>query len=339
MLNSEKKTALVVTSIASPNNVLKSLASGALKNNIPFYVIGDTKSPEVFELEGCDFYGIESQRKLGFEFAKLCPEKHYTRKNIGYLLAIEQGADLILETDDDNFPCNEFWLNRKRKHLIAVSENQGWLNVYQYFTDKTIWPRGFALECLQTASPDFNSLGEKEIISPVQQGLADVNPDVDAIYRLAFPLPIKFSQNRIAIGNGTICPFNSQNTSWFKEAFPLMYLPSYCSFRMTDIWRSFVAQRIMWENNWHLLFHESTVWQERNEHNLMKDFQDEIPGYLNNNRIVDALAELKLKQGIENLSENLLTCYNKLIEIEVIGKEEIYLLNAWLNDLKMLKLI
>jgi len=105
---------------------------------------------------------------------------------------------------------------------------------------------------------------------------------------------------------------------------------------MTDIWRSFVAQRIMWENNWHLLFHESTVWQDRNEHNLMKDFQDEIQGYLNNDKIIKSLESIELKKGTENLAENLLTCYNKLIEIEVIGKEEIQLLQAWLNDLKLL---
>jgi len=332
----DKKSALVVTSISSPNAVLKSLAEGAIINNIPFYVIGDTKSPSNFELDGCNFYSIENQRKLPFEFAKICPEKHYTRKNIGYLLAIKEGANLIIETDDDNFPGDDFWKIRKRKHEVPISENHGWLNVYKYFTDKMIWPRGFALENLQEAMPELSKMQKMEIVSPIQQGLADENPDVDAIYRLAFPLPISFNKTRMAIGKGTWCPFNSQNTSWFKEAFPLMYLPSYCSFRMTDIWRSFVAQRIMWENNWHLLFHESTVWQDRNEHNLMKDFQDEIQGYLNNDKIIKSLESIELKNGTENLAENLLTCYNKLIEIEVIGKEEIQLLQAWLNDLKLL---
>ena len=54
--------------------------------------------------------------------------------------------------------------------------------------------------------------------------------------------------------------------------YPLLYLPAYCSFRMTDIWRSFVAQRIAWENGWRLLFHGPTMEQERNVHDLMKDF-------------------------------------------------------------------
>lgn len=68
---------------------------------------------------------------------------------------------------------------------------------------------------------------------------------------------------------------------------------------MTDIWRSFVAQRIAWENDWAILFHEATVWQERNEHNLMKDFTDEVSGYLHNEPIGDALGELSLKEGAQ----------------------------------------
>src|ERR1700691_4694073 len=91
---------------------------------------------------------------------------------------------------------------------------------------------------------------------------------------------------------GACCPFNSQNTTWFKEAFPLLYLPYYCSFRMTDIWRSFVAQRIAWTCGWPVLFHQSTMRQERNDHNLMNDFRDEISGYNNNALICNSLKEL-----------------------------------------------
>ena len=89
------------------------------------------------------------------------------------------------------------------------------------------------------------------VACPIQQGLADGNPDVDAIFRLVLPLPMNFGRKPpIALCRGAWCPFNSQNTSWWPAAYPLLYLPAYCSFRMTDIWRSFVAQRICWENGW-----------------------------------------------------------------------------------------
>jgi hypothetical protein len=66
---------------------------------------------------------------------------------------------------------------------------------------------------------------------------------------------------RVALGAGAWSPFNSQNTAWYPKAYPLLYLPSYCSFRMTDIWRSFVAQRIAWENGWAVLFKSPDVYR------------------------------------------------------------------------------
>jgi hypothetical protein len=100
--------------------------------------------------------------------------------------------------------------------------------------------------------------------------LADENPDVDAVYRMTSLLPRSFrSDRRVVLGAGVWSPFNSQNTTWWADAFPLMYLPEHCPFRMTDIWRSLVAQRIAWENGWNVLFHEPTVRQQRNEHDLL----------------------------------------------------------------------
>jgi hypothetical protein len=331
----QTNTALIVTSISAPNNVLRSLTDGARQKEIPFIVIGDVKSPSDFYLDGCDFYSIERQKKTGLRLADLCPEKHYARKNIGYLLAIQNGATLIIETDDDNFPREGFLAKRTRKHLVPLAENKGWLNVFRLFTDNFIWPRGYPIEIVQRDEIAIETLPVKEVLCPVQQGLADENPDVDAVYRLIYPLPLSFEKNvEIALGKGSWCPFNSQNTAWFSEVFPLLYLPAYCSFRMTDIWRSFVAQRIMWENGWHLLFHWPTVWQERNEHNLLKDFQDEIPGYLNNDRIVKTLEDLNLSPGKENLGENLMRCYKTLVNMDLVGREELKLVDVWLEDLR-----
>jgi hypothetical protein len=105
---------------------------------------------------------------------------------------------------------------------------------------------------------------------------------------------------------------------------------------MTDIWRSFVAQRIGWENGWSVLFHEPTVWQERNDHNLMRDFQDEIPGYLHNRTIGETLAGLSLAPGPEKMADNLRICYEALVRLSVVDKQELPLLDAWLADLAAL---
>jgi hypothetical protein len=147
-------------------------------------------------------------------------------------------------------------------------------------------------------------------------------------------LPIDFEDSKnVAIGNKTWCPFNSQNTTWFKEAFPLLYLPSFCSFRMTDIWRSFVAQRVGWTCGWHILFHSPTAYQERNAHDLLKDFEDEVPGYLGNSKICRELEALDLKEGREYIFENLVRCYEMMVAKKYIDRRELDLLDCWIKDL------
>ena len=98
----EANPCLVITSIAAPTVALRSLAAAARLNAVDFILIGDEASPGSFELDGCDYYSLERQRRLHFELATICPARHYARKNIGYLLAAQRGAPMIVETDDDS---------------------------------------------------------------------------------------------------------------------------------------------------------------------------------------------------------------------------------------------
>ncbi len=326
---------LVVTSISAPNSALRELASQCKSRGYTFYVIGDVPSPPDFTIDGCEFYSLERQKQSGFKTAELLPTRHYARKNIGYLLAIRKRPVMLLETDDDNLPLPDFWNARTPRLSLPALSGNGWTNIYKYFTEANIWPRGLPLDAIQGELPEFESLAQREMTCPIQQGLANEDPDVDAIYRLLLPLPISFrTDRRLALGRGTWCPFNSQNTAWFPEAYPLLYLPSYCSFRMTDIWRSFVAQRIAWENGWSVLFKGPDVYQERNQHNLMKDFSDEISGYLNNRKIGTQLDALKLQAGSENIGMNLIRCYEELVRMELVAAEELPLVKAWVRDIE-----
>lgn len=82
-----------------------------------------------------------------------------------------------------------------------------------------------------------------------------------------------------------------------------------------------------------MVFHAAEVDQVRNDHNLLKDFEDEIPGYLNTQRIVSTLEDLALRAGENEIYNNLLTCYEALVRIEVIPAKELELVEAWLTDL------
>lgn len=313
---------------------MQELADGCIRRGMPFFVIGDAKSPPEYSLPGAEFYSLRRQRETDFGFAKLCPELHYARKNVGYLLAIRAGAKVIVETDDDNLPLPGFWEPRQRQQETTAMDGGGWVNVYKYFTDSDCWPRGLPLDAFHLELPEIGSLTVSQVDCPIQQGLANGDPDVDAIFRLLFSLPVEFWDGlTLAFGPGSWCPFNSQNTSWWPDAYPLMYLPAYCSIRMTDIWRSFIAQRIAWVNDWSVLFHSPTVYQVRNEHNLMRDFQDEIIGYLNNKAIGEMLQQLDLRPGAEHLGDNLRLSYEGLIRLGLIDKRELALLEMWLSDI------
>ncbi len=329
------KTALVVTSISAPSNALRNLATLCRQHDYSFFLIGDVASPRDFHLDGCTFFDLKKQAETGFKFATLVPKRHYARKNLGYLIAARAGAEVIKETDDDNIPYNEFWEAGERLQVVPTVVKDGWINVYRYFSEAGLWPRGFPLDRIKDELPPFSELPVSELDCPIQQGLTDNDPDVDAIYRLTGELPQIFRKDRrLALGENSWCPFNSQNTTWWRSALPLMYLPAYCSFRMTDIWRSFVAQRIAWANNWHILFHEPTTRQERNQHDLLRDFKDEVPGYLRNAEIGEVLEKLSLKPGVVNMNDNLRVCYEKLVTMELIGRQELELLEAWLRDVQ-----
>ena len=332
--------AVVITSIAgSEHPILRAIAHGTAGAGWRLFIIGDTKSPADFNLPGADFYSVDRQIGTGGKFARLCPTRHYARKNVGYLLAIAGGAPYLVETDDDNIP-RENWFRRERIPTVTAprlaGDAVGWVNAYRYFTEAPLWPRGLPLDAIRTELPAaYESLPTETAPCPIQQGLADENPDVDALYRLIHPLPQNFRRDRrLILGPGAWCPFNSQNTTWWPEAYPLLYLPAHCSFRMTDIWRSFVAQRIGWANGWNVLFHEPDVWQERNEHDLMRDFADEVPGYLHNRAMAAALAALDLAPGADAIPDNLRRCYATLVERGWVGAEELPLLDAWLEDLR-----
>jgi len=256
------------------------------------------------------------------------PFNHYARKNFGYLEAIRQGADCIYDTDNDNEP-NKEWKIRTKETTACKSFGEGWFNAYEPMTKTAIWPRGFPLNKIKGSGQIFGD--RVPVVSSIQQGLADGEPDVDSIYRLIFENNNEFKYQRsIYLDKNTWCPFNSQSTWWFKEAFPLMYLPVHCSFRMTDIWRSFIAQRCLWEIGQGVTFHSpSEVYQERNEHDLMKDFEQEIPGYLNNERIVEILTNMNLGK---DLCKGLWHCYSALIDEGIFPDEELDSVNAWIKD-------
>lgn len=325
------KYAIVITSINDPTRAVIEIARDAARLGAEFIIVGDRKSPRDFSQPGATYLDLEAQARTGFRYAVEAPAQHYARKNVGHLHAIAAGATVLIETDDDNIPRPEFWQPRTARVGARLVREPVWTNVYRYFHAGLVWPRGLPLDQVNAPLPE--PAAAQEVYCPIQQGLADDNPDVDAIYRLLLPIPFRFEAAEAVALQGAWCPFNSQNTTWWPDAFPLLYLPYHCSFRMTDIWRSFIAQRIAYANGWAVLFHAATVFQERNAHDLMRDFAEEVPGYLHNAAIRDALDRVSLEAGIAQIPAGMRACYERLVDLDLVGRAELALLDAWLDDL------
>ena len=375
----------VITTIQAPTASVNELLARLAQCSGTLVVAGDKKGPFEYrprlkgsaasagDPSGVQFLSLRSQLEGPFELARQLPVGHYCRKNVGYLHAIAQGASCLYETDDDNAPLSTWGLRTEYLENIRVvngapaqrKNGGGWVNVYKYFTDAHIWPRGLPLDEIHSPVPPVEdrhkaeSKGQRSEVrgqrsevrsqwsvvsspssvvrglwSPIQQGLVNGSPDVDAIWHLVLDRPFEFeSRPSVFLPPGNWCPFNTQSTWWWPVAYPLIYVPSYCSFRMADIWKSFIAQRCLWEPDAGVAFHAPEVFQDRNPHDLMKDFRDEIPGYDRNRELIRVLEALDLKRGQGAVALNLRSCYEALVNARFFPDKELALVDAWLSDL------
>jgi hypothetical protein len=83
------------------------------------------------------------------------------------------------------------------------------------------------------------------------------------------------------------------------------------------------------------MFHAPEVFQDRNRHDLDRDFADEVPGYTRNKEIADVLSRLQLKSGEEQIGDNLHCCYEALVAAGIFPSAELELVELWLEDLRL----
>ncbi|CAF4062170.1 unnamed protein product, partial [Rotaria sp. Silwood1] len=276
---------IIITTIAYPTQAIERFLSLREWN---LMIVGDRKTPKDW-LEKLSqdvrtkiiFLSIDDQLKLNYEIIQYIPEKSYARKNIGYLVAIKCGAKIIYESDDDNILMkNNIKVLPKHSSVNHIPwlafhrERSPFINIYGSFGHPEIWPRGFPIDELRNVTEDgWSSLRRTQkhehINAYIQQFLADLDPDVDALYRLAYPMSVGHihfdrDQQPVALEPYTFSPYNTQNTVTHYEAFWGLYLPVTTTFRVCDIWRGFWVQRLLWDIGGQLVFGTSTVQQVRN---------------------------------------------------------------------------
>ena len=324
------KQHVVITSIQKPTPSVQQFAK--LLNG-QLIVVGDQKTPANWQHPGVHFIGLQAQEKNTYALARHLPYNSYSRKMIGYIYAIRAKAEIIVDTDDDNRPKDNWCVPDFDGSYESVPGEEAYINVYGLFSNQPIWPRGLPLKLITDPQSVPRTLKPAQPCRVgIWQGLADGDPDVDAIYRLSCGKPCFFNTRApIVLQNGAVSQINSQNTIHRQPFFPLLYLPLTVNFRFTDILRGYIAQPILWLYGYQLGFTQATVVQDRNPHDYKKDFFDEMQMYQSSEDLISIVQPVIKAE--KSVAENLRLAYKALCAEGVVQKNELDGLEAWFSDI------
>jgi hypothetical protein len=270
------KKIIVTTTINSPTIATKKFAS---MKNWQLIVVGDKKTPhKEYEKLDCIYLHPDYQDAKYKELSDAIGWNKIQRRNIGFVEAYNSGADIVATVDDDNIPYEDWGKNILIGKEVEVDT---WDTEYSVFdplsvtNNKSLWHRGYPIENVRYKNK-VSYAGKKTINVLIQADLWDGDPDIDAMCRLIKSPIVKFDISKPYTGT-KISPFNSQNTFLSRKCLKHYFVYPYIG-RMDDIWASYDLQKIFPNS---LIYHKASVYQDRNEQDLVKNLEDEIIGYRN----------------------------------------------------------
>jgi hypothetical protein len=325
------KTALVITTINKPTIAQDFCDNfekfGHTKDESAIIIIGDRKSPneesqaiaDGLKARGFDvqYYDIPSQEKWlqRFpEFAAIIPYNTDNRRNIGYVMAKEQGAGAIITVDDDNYPLPDVdFLGGhvaalgERKGVEIVKSANGWFNICDMMTNDggaKIFPRGFPYKSRKDYEKNELTYRTGDVRVMLNEGLWTNDPDVDAVTHLASDVRmIDLKEKKsLVLDLGTFSPINSQNTMFHIDLLPAYYfvlmgekIDGLALDRYGDIWQGLFMKKVMDTLGVYAAFGTPLAAHRRNSHNYFKDLKMELNGIIYTETIAEFLEQSTLK--------------------------------------------
>ena len=270
------KKFIVTTTLQPPTRATQLFAK---MEDWTLVVVGDTKTPHHFYQNhiDCVYLTPEEQEERYKDLSDAIGWKKIQRRNIGFVYAYEQGADIVATVDDDNIPYESWGKDLMVGEEVEVDFYETENLVFDPLSvtnNSELWHRGYPVEYIPTKN-EVNYVGKRKTKVMVQANLWDGDPDIDATTRLTKRPCVKFNGvEPYATYNTTV--FNSQNTFIHRDV-----LKNYMVFpflgRMDDIWGAYYLQKYM--DSSQIVFDKPTVYQERNEQDLIKNLENELDGY------------------------------------------------------------
>jgi hypothetical protein len=220
------------------------------------------------------------------------------RRNIAFLEALKDGADVIYSWDDDNLPIgtDHFDLIEAATGYpfngIKVTGTDDWFDPGSLLVPKAPH-RGFPHK--QKSRPIYGYATDAKV--GVAAGLVIGDPDIDAATRIANEPDIQqvteIGHAGIVVDPHTRTVFNSQNTAVIRELIPAWFMMPGVG-RHDDIYASLIVQRVARERGLHVHFGPPFCYQQRNQHNLITDLRAEIDGMENVTKLAELLDSIIL---------------------------------------------
>lgn len=379
----------VVTTIFEPS---EAIARAAALPGWCLVIVADTTTPKTYmeTLQGMlqnrtgnpqnvanvVYLNVQDQKKMEQQdtrtgaLIRAIPYGHFSRKNIGYLYAIQQGAKLIFDFDNDNVlnpmtpdgkkitsPLpnnNDKFLENAR---MAVVGNKRVLNHHPLMGASlpTSWARGFppSLSLIQdTTTHGFVAYQTNDTEANLEnlavlQFCANHDPDIDAIHRLTQPLPMTFSASSPLIipTHQAFVPYNAQATIHTQQAHWALLLPFTVPGRVSDIWRGYFAQALFrsLDTPLNMAFLPPSVTQYRNSHDYLADAKAELDLYFKTDKLLELLDNWRCSACTSNTSiatqtRNCLAfcmeeLWVELYERQYIEVEDVHMVQLWLSAL------
>ncbi len=321
-----RHVALVTTTIRVPrflDELLQNAQTFGHAEQLSVVVVGDRKTPA----EAAEFLvGLDRRYPVRVTYLDLGAQRHLLRRwpsldlflrydsiqrrNVGYLQAAIDGAEVLVSVDDDARISGDDFIGEhlavgRDVEVPVVGDASGWFNVcrrLQSDSPRTFYPRGYP-KSQQTDQTGPCEVATANVRAVANSGLWLQTPDVDASTHLEGPIcvtglePIE-GRRSSALAAGTWCPMSSLNAAFDVAALPAIYLPVMHDLidgvrigRMDDVWMSYFLRAIADRLGHTVLFGPPLVVQERNPHDYRADLEQERPGYVLTERLVEYLRE------------------------------------------------
>jgi Reversibly glycosylated polypeptide len=298
------KAAVVLTSIHDCTELLNGYLANFAKygREASIYVITDVKTPAILPPKGVIHRTLIEQasflQSIGFPVEDI-PLNSDNRRNIGYLMALADGAEMIVSIDDDNYcPEDEDFIG---EHWNSVTDSQfagytqRWFNncelLYPLLTQ---YPRGFPY--FARNGKQHRGLADELLQVRINAGLWIGDPDFDAITWLSMPKQSESLHESQSVFAAEWCPINSQNTAVYRDLMPAYYFVKMTPpiDRFGDIFQGYFALKVAKHMGWTARFGSPVVTHRRNSHNYLKDAMAELPAIVMLEELLPKLIEHKL---------------------------------------------